>query len=151
MLEPISRARNLTFTMRSDSVKIIAILVLTPLLIALVVGVCLLHLSFVILGLDIRNTTNPSARIGTVCYTISTPPMPVATLGGDGRVTLIKPTDTYTSVYLGKFRGFDTSTTGFKTPDYSTSTNPIFTTGKPYNFRHLPKFRRPTLTWIPGL
>lgn len=131
--------------MRSDSVKIAAILVLTPLLIALVVG------SFVMSGLDIRNTTNPSVRIGTVCYTISTPPTPVVTFGCDGRVTLIKPTDTYTSVYLGKFRGFDTSTTGFKTPDYSTSTKPIFTTGKPYNFRHLPRFRRPTLTWIPGL
>nr|QOE77328.1 non-structural protein NS4 [Betacoronavirus HKU24] len=105
--------------MRSDIVNIIAILVLTPLLIALVVGVCLLHLSFVISGLDIRNTTNPSVRIGTVCYTISTPPTPVVTSGDDGRVTLIKPIDTYTSVYLGKFRGFDTSTTGFKTPDYS--------------------------------
>lgn len=143
MLKPISRARNI--------VNIIAILVLTHLLIALVVGVCLLYLSFVISVLDIRNTTNPSARIGTVCYTISTPPTPVVTSGDDGRVTLIKPIDTYTSVYLGKFRGFDTSTTGFKTLDYSTSTKPIFTTGKPYNFRHLPKFRRPTPTWIPGL
>nr|AYR18662.1 nonstructural protein NS4 [Betacoronavirus sp.] len=135
--------------MKSDSVKIIAILVLTPILIALVVGVFLLHLSFVISGLDIRNTTNPSSRIGTVCYTINTLPTPMVTFGEDSRVILIKPTDTYTSVYLGKFRGFDTSTTGFG--HVSTSTKPIFTSGKPYNFRHLPKFRRPTLTWIPGL
>ncbi|AYR18608.1 nonstructural protein NS4 [Betacoronavirus sp.] len=137
--------------MKSDSVKIIAILVLTPILVALVVGVLLLYSSFVISGLDIRNTTNPSVRIGTVSYTINTPPAPMVIYGEDGRVTLIKPTDTYTSVYLGKFRGFDTSITEFKTPEYSTSIKPIFTLGKPYNFRHLPKFRRPTLTWIPGL
>lgn len=93
----------------------------------------------------------PSAKIGTVSYTITTPATPVFTTGDDGRVTLIKPTETYTRVFLGIFKGYDASTIGFKTTEYVTSTEPILTTGKPYNFRHLPKFRRPIPSWIPGL
>lgn len=132
--------------------KTFAILLLIPFIATAIVSFCILYvcLSQYNTGLLINNTTTPSGKIGTVSYTISTPITPLATTREGFEYTLIKPTSSYTRVFLGTFKGFDSSTFGLKTISYTTSTNLALNSGRPYNFKHLPRFRRPSATWISG-
>ncbi len=97
-------------------------------------------------GLIVRNTTSPAALPGTVSYIISTPVKSLATTIDGTTYTIIKPSTVYTTVYLGKFKGLDTSTFGPKPGSYIISTKPILFSGKPYNFRRLSRWLRPNPT-----
>lgn len=124
-----------------------------PFIVACLLGIslfCLWRVEFS--GLHVSNTTLVTGKPATVSYSISTPaPSLVVKRRDVGDYTLVRPTSSYTRVYLGFVRGFDTSTLGPKTLDYITSSKPIFNSGRPYNFRHLPKFMRPTATWRSGM
>lgn len=133
--------------------KTFCIIFIGPFLVACMLGVSLYLLWRVeVNGLHVNNTTLLTGRPATVSYSISTPaPSLVVKRRDVGEYTLVRPTSSYTRVYLGYVRGFDTSTLGPKTLDYVTSSKPIFNSGRPYNFRHLPKFMRPPATWRSGM
>lgn len=95
---------------------------------------------------NIKTTTRPAGLVGTVSYTTSKPVTPMATTIDGTDYTNIKPSTVYTTVYIGGSKGVDTSTTGFKTGSYGTSSKPYYNSGRPYNFKHLPKFLRPRPT-----
>ncbi|URD31288.1 NS4 protein [Mouse coronavirus] len=87
----------------------------------------------------------PSASPATLATTLSVPASSVFTTDGQD-YTVIKPTNTRTTVYLGYIRGFDSTTFGPKTLNYVTSSKPILNSGRPYTFKHLVWFMRPTPT-----
>nr|AYR18600.1 nonstructural protein NS4 [Betacoronavirus sp.] len=129
------------------------VLFIGPFIVVCVLGVSLFFLfKLEVHGLYVGDTTRVTAKPATVSCSISKPLPPlVVTSLGLAEFTLVRPTSSYTRVYLGGFRGFDTSTFGPKTLDYITSSKPIFNSGRSYNFRHLPKFMRPTATWRSGM
>lgn len=133
--------------------KNFGLLFLGPLIVACVFGISLFFfIKFEVHSLHVNNTTLVTGKPATVSYSISTPPPALVVKRiSVGEYTLVRPTESYTRVYLGFVRGFDTSTFGPKTLDYTTSSKPIFNSGRPYNFRRLPKFMRPTATWRSGM
>nr|WEY18168.1 MAG: ORF5 protein [Bamboo rat coronavirus] len=133
--------------------KTFCIIFIGPFLVACMLGSSLYSLWRVeVNGLHVNNTTLVTGRPATVSYSVSTPaPSLVVKRRDVGEYTLVRPTSSYTRVYLGPVRGFDTSTLGPKTLDYITSSKPIFNSGRPYNFRNLPKFMRPPATWRSGM
>lgn len=128
--------------------KTFCIVFIGPFLVACMLGVSLYLLWRVeVTGLHVNNTTLVTGRPVTVSYSVSTPaPSLVVKRRDVGEYTLVRPTSSYTRVYLGLARGFDTSTL-----DYITSSKPIFNSGRPYNFKNLPKFMRPPATWRSGM
>lgn len=130
-----------------------AVLSIVPFIAVLLVSCYILWLSvhpLLDVELEFNNTTQPTAKVGTVSYTTSAPIYSLATTVDNTGYTIIKPSTVFTTVFLGYSKGFDTSTFGPKPGTYITSNKPILFLGKPYNFRHLPRFLRPNPSWISG-
>lgn len=123
-----------------------------PFIVACMLGIGLVYLlQLQIQIFHVKDTIRVTGKPATVSYTTSTPVTPSATTLDGTTYTLIRPTSSYTRVYLGKSRGFDTSTYGPKVLDYTTSSKPHLNSGRPYTFRHMPTYMRPTATWRFGM
>lgn len=123
-----------------------------PFIVACMLGIGLVYLYQVQVKIfHVDDTIRVTGKPATVSYTTSTPVTPSATTLDGTTYTLIRPTSSYTRVYLGSPRGFDASTFGPKTLDYITSSKPHLNSGRPYTFKHLPKYMTPPATWRFGM
>lgn len=130
----------------------LAAIFIGPFIVACMLGIVLVYLlQFEVQVFHVKDTIYATGKPATVSYSISTslPPL-VTTLDGTD-FTLIRPTSSYTRVYLGTVRGFDTTTFGPKTLDYIIYSKPVYNFGRPYSFRHLSRFMRPPATWRYGM
>lgn len=142
--------------MKCNSTRVFAVLstvafITVVILSCYLLWLCMFQLSLFTLEQLVSNTTQPSAKVGTVSYTTSAPLWSMCTTIDHKSYTLIKPSTVFTTVYLGHSKGFDTTTFGPKPGSYVTHIKPILFSGKPYNFRHLPKFLRPQPVWNRGV
>nr|AAW47241.1 15 kD nonstructural protein [Murine hepatitis virus] len=123
-----------------------------PFIVACMLGIGLVYLlQLQVQIFHVNNTICVTGKPATVSYTTSTPVTPSATTLDGTSYTLIRPTSSYTRVYLGSPRGFDYSTFGPKTLDYVTSSKPHLNSGRPYTFKALSRHMRPTATWRFGM
>nr|QSJ02955.1 non-structural protein ns4 [Murine coronavirus MHV-3] len=123
-----------------------------PFIVACMLGIGLVYLfQFQVKIFHVNDTIRVTGKPATVSYTTSTPVTPSATTLDGTTYTLIRPTSSYTRVYLGTLRGFDYSTFGPKTLDYVTSSKPHLNSGRPYSLKALPRHMRPTATWRFGM
>lgn len=130
----------------------LAALFIGPFIVACMLGIGLVYLYQVqVKVFHVNNTIRVTGKPATVSYTMSTPVTPSATTLDGTTYTLIRPTSSYTRVYLGILRGFDFSTFGPKTLDYVTSSKPHLNSGRPYTFKSLARYMRPTPTWRFGM
>lgn len=130
----------------------LAAIFIGPFIVACMLGIGLVYLcQFQVQVFHVKDTIQVTGKPATVSYSTSTPVTPVVTTLDVTVFTLIRPTSSYTRVYLGTVRGFDTSTFGPKTLDYITSSKPVYNSGRPYTLRHLPMFMRPPATWRYGM
>nr|UBB42417.1 nonstructural protein 4 [Longquan Niviventer niviventer betacoronavirus 1] len=130
----------------------LAAIFIGPFIVACMLGIGLVYLlQFEVQVFHVKDTICATGKPATVSYSISTPVPPLVTTLDGTDFTLIRPTSSYTRVYLGTVRGFDTTTLGPKTLDYITYSKPLYNSGRTYSFRHLPRFMRPPATWMYGL
>ncbi|ACN89734.1 non-structural protein ns4 [Murine coronavirus MHV-1] len=130
----------------------IAAVFIGPFIVACMLGIGLVYLlQLQVQIFHVNDTIRVTGKPATVSYTISTPVTPSATTLDGTTYTLIRPTSSYTRVHLGSPRGFDTSTFGPKTLDYTTSSKPHLNSGRPYTLRHLPKYMTPPAIWRFGM
>ncbi|AFG25752.1 15 kD non-structural protein [Rat coronavirus] len=114
-----------------------------PFIVACMLGISLVYLYQLQNQIfHVNNTIRVTGKPAKLYYSLSTSVTPVATTLDGTTYTLIRPTSSYTRVYLGKTRGFDTSTFGPKVLNYITSSKPHLNSGRPYTFRHMPKYMK---------
>lgn len=110
-----------------------------PFIVACMLGIGLVYLlQLQVQIFHVKDTIRVTGKPATVSYTTSTPVTPSATTLDGTTYTLIRPTSSYTRVYLGTPRGFDYSTFGPKTQDYVTNLNLILILVVHILLRHCP-------------